>query len=56
VFEIELRLARHVGLWETRAMTYLFDAGRRAAQAQLAQIATLLREAVPQAPDVRSAA
>jgi NTE family protein len=53
VFEIELRLARHVGLWETRAMTYLFDAGRRAAQAQLPQITTLLREALPQAPDVR---
>lgn len=48
VFEIELGLDRHVGLWETAAMPYLFDVGRRAAQAQLAQIRTLLR--IPPAP------
>jgi NTE family protein len=48
VFEIELGLERHVGLWETRAMPYLFDAGRRAARAQLSQIRALLRH--PPAP------
>lgn len=47
VFELELGLDRHVGLWETRAMPYLFDAGRHAARAQLGQIAALLREAAP---------
>ena len=41
VVEIELALDRHVGLWETRAMPYLFEAGRRAARAQLAQIMAL---------------
>jgi NTE family protein len=56
VCEIELRLARHVGLWETSAMPYLFDAGRRAAQAQLSQIAALLDEAPAQTPDIRSLA
>jgi NTE family protein len=45
VLEIELGLDRHVGLWETRAMPYLFEAGRRAARAQLGAIATLLRQA-----------
>jgi NTE family protein len=48
VFEIELGLERHVGLWETRAMPYLFDAGRRAARTQLSQIRMLLRH--PPAP------
>jgi NTE family protein len=56
VFEIELGLERHVGLWETRAMPYLFEAGRRAAQAQLAQIAGLLHEAPPPTSAVRSLA
>ncbi|HEY6512418.1 MAG TPA: patatin-like phospholipase family protein [Burkholderiaceae bacterium] len=44
VFEIQLGLDRHVGLWETRAMPYLFEAGRRAARAQLAQIVSLVRQ------------
>lgn len=56
LFEIELGLERHVGLWETRAMPYLFEAGRRAARAQLAQIAVLLRDALPPTPDVGSLA
>jgi NTE family protein len=51
VFEIELGLDRHVGLWETRAMPYLFEAGRRAARAQLGQITALLREVLPPTPD-----
>lgn len=51
VLEIELGLDRHVGLWETRAMPYLFEAGRRAARAQLGAIAGLLRQARP--PDTR---
>lgn len=55
VFEIELGL-EHVGLWETRAMPYLFEAGRRAAWAQLAQITALLRGALPPVPDVGSLA
>jgi NTE family protein len=49
VLEIELGLDRHVGLWETRAMPYLFEAGRRAARAQMGPITTLLRQAVEQA-------
>ncbi|MBE7416588.1 MAG: patatin-like phospholipase family protein [Ideonella sp.] len=44
LLEIELGLDRHVGLWETRAMPYLFEAGRRAARAQLGAIAALLRQ------------
>jgi NTE family protein len=47
VFEIELGLTRHVGLWETRAMPYLFEAGRQAARAQLGQIRTLLDLVAP---------
>jgi NTE family protein len=47
VFEIELGLDRHVGLWETRAMPYLFEAGRQAARAQLGQILTLLDRTAP---------
>jgi len=45
MLEIELGLDRHVGLWETRAMPYLFEAGRRAARAQLSAISALLRQA-----------
>jgi NTE family protein len=56
VFEIELGLDRHVGLWETRAMPYLFEAGRRAARAQLGQITALLREVLPPTPDIGSLA
>jgi NTE family protein len=56
VFEIELALERHVGLWETAAMPYLFDAGRRAARAQLPQITMLLRDALAPLPGVESLA
>lgn len=56
MFEIELGLERHVGLWETRAMPYLFEAGRRAAWTQLGQITMLLRDALPPTPDVGSLA
>jgi NTE family protein len=52
VFEIELGLERHVGLWETRAMPYLFDAGRRAARAQLSQIRLLLRHLPAPTPGI----
>ena len=50
VLELELGLERHVGLWETGAMPYLFEAGRRAARAQLAQITALVRLTSQQAP------
>jgi NTE family protein len=56
VLELELGLERHVGLWETRAMPYLFEAGRRAARAQLAQITALARLTSQQAPDFGSMA
>jgi NTE family protein len=39
---IELALDRRVGLWETAAMPYLVDAGRRAAQAQLPHVLALM--------------
>jgi NTE family protein len=42
VLHIELALERRVGLWETGALRYLYEAGRRAAQTQLPQIMTLL--------------
>jgi NTE family protein len=41
VLHLELGLDRRVGLWETDAMPYLFEAGRRAALTQLPQIAAL---------------
>ena len=43
VLEIDLALDCHVGLWETEAMPYLFEAGRRAARAQLPHIAAQAR-------------
>jgi NTE family protein len=49
VFEIDLALDRHVGLWETEAMPYLFEAGRRAARAQLPRIEALARRTAPPA-------
>jgi hypothetical protein len=52
----QARLRRHVGLWETGAMPYLFDAGRRAARAQLSQITVLLRDALPPISDIESLA
>ena len=42
VIDIELALERHVGLWDTAAMPALFEAGRRAAQAQLPRIIAAL--------------
>ena len=42
VLSIELQVDPRIGLWETSAMTRVFEAGRRAAQAQLPQIAALL--------------
>jgi NTE family protein len=42
VLHIELALERRVGWWETGALRYLYEAGRRAAQAQLPQIMTML--------------
>ena len=48
VIGIELNLDRHVGLWETSAMPYLFEAGWRAAEARLLDIVAALEAA--QAP------
>ena len=42
VLHLELALERRVGLWETAALPYLYEAGRRAARAQLPQIMALL--------------
>jgi NTE family protein len=42
VVHIELALERHVGLWDTRAMPYLFEAGRRAAESHLPHILAAL--------------
>jgi hypothetical protein len=42
VLHIELALERRVGLRETAALPYLYEAGRRAARAQLPQIMALL--------------
>lgn len=42
VIDIELALERHIGLWDTAAMPALFEAGRRAAQAQLPRIIAAL--------------
>ena len=49
VLALELGLDRHVGLWETEAMPYLYEAGRRAARTQMSQIAALVRGAAAQA-------
>lgn len=48
VIAIELDLDRHIGLWETSAMPYLFEAGWRAAEARLLDIVAALEAA--QAP------
>jgi NTE family protein len=42
VIHIDLVLDRHVGLWDTKAMPYLFEAGRRAAEARLPEIVAAL--------------
>lgn len=41
---IDVPLNRHVGLWQTEAMPYLFEAGRRAAEARLPQLHEMLRQ------------
>jgi NTE family protein len=45
VLSIELQLDRRIGLWDTSAMPYLFETGRRAAEARLPQIMALLGHA-----------
>jgi NTE family protein len=42
IVTLELGLERHVGLWQTEAMPYLFEAGKRAAEARLDDIVRLL--------------
>ena len=42
VLHIELALERRVDPWQTGALRYLYEAGRRAAQTQLPQIMTML--------------
>ena len=42
VIQIDLELDRRVGLWDTGAMPYLVDAGRRAAEARLPEIVTMV--------------
>ena len=42
VIHIELVLNRRIGLWDTEAMPYLFEAGRSAAEARLPEIVALL--------------
>jgi len=42
VVSIELDLDRHVGLWDTAALPYLFEAGRRAGARQLSQVIAAL--------------
>jgi NTE family protein len=45
--EIELALDRQMGLWETRKMPHLHEAGSRAARANLAQIIALSHQSSP---------
>ena len=45
VLEIDLTLDRRIGLWETAAMTHVFEAGRRAAFARMPQITAMLESA-----------
>lgn len=45
LLNLELEFDRPVGLWETKAMPYLFQAGRRAAEERLPQILALLDRA-----------
>jgi NTE family protein len=42
MFHFELDIDRRIGLWETSAMPRIFEAGKRAAQEQLAEIRRLL--------------
>jgi NTE family protein len=41
IINLELELDRHVGLWDTKAMPYLVEAGRRAAEVRLPEIIAL---------------
>lgn len=43
---IELKLDRHVGLWQTEALPDLYEAGRRAAEARLPELRALLEGSV----------
>jgi len=43
VMQIDLALDRRIGLWETEAMPYLFDAGRRAAEMRMPELMRWLR-------------
>ncbi len=47
---IELELDRHVGLWQTDAMPYLFEAGQRAVETRLDEIHAVLEARTPR-PD-----
>ena len=44
VINMELDLDRHVGLWDTSALPYLFEAGQRAAESCLSRIETALAQ------------
>jgi len=44
---IDLELDRPVGLWETGAMPYLFEAGQRCAEARLPEIRAMLERSQP---------
>jgi NTE family protein len=56
VIDIELDLDRHVGLWETAAMPYLYEVGWRAAETRLLDIAAAWEQAQPPLePSSRSA-
>jgi NTE family protein len=44
---IDLDLDRRVGLWETGAMPYLFEAGRRSAEVRLPEIFAMLERSPP---------
>jgi NTE family protein len=47
VINIELTLDRHIGLWDTGAMPYLFEAGQRAAETHLLDIIAVLEGTKP---------
>jgi NTE family protein len=46
MLHLELEIDRRIGLWDTAAMPRIFDAGRRAAIAQLPAIAAMLKSPV----------
>lgn len=53
VIAIDLDLDRHIGLWDTSAMPYLFEAGWRAAEARLLDIVAAMEQAA--SPEYRPA-